>query len=83
MGYLNGGDNVRLWNGYWSSHQMLSSSALMLGGFMTSTFWGMAVDKYGHKPIILIGTASIIVFITISGFSHNLGSIDNRISSWP
>jgi MFS family permease len=31
----------------------------MLGRFFTSTPWGMFSDKYGRKPIMLIGTSSM------------------------
>ncbi|MCO5579673.1 hypothetical protein L7F22_033531 [Adiantum nelumboides] len=46
-------------------------SAMMFGRFLTSAFWGMVADRYGRKPVILIGTASIIIFNTIFGFSTN------------
>lgn len=46
-------------------------SAFMLGRFMTSTPWGIFADRYGRKPVMLIGTFSIVVFNTIFGFSKN------------
>ncbi|KAI5058657.1 hypothetical protein GOP47_0026827 [Adiantum capillus-veneris] len=46
-------------------------SALMFGRFLTSTIWGVIADRYGRKPVILIGTASIIIFNTMFGFSTN------------
>ena len=32
---------------------------MMLGRFMTSALWGMVADRYGRKPVMLIGTASM------------------------
>lgn len=46
-------------------------SALMFGRFLTSTVWGGLADKYGRKPVMAIGTASIVVFNTLFGFSTN------------
>lgn len=38
----------------------------MVGRALTSLFWGVVADRYGRKPIILIGTFSV------SEFSHLL-----------
>ncbi|KAH7421166.1 hypothetical protein KP509_13G043600 [Ceratopteris richardii] len=46
-------------------------SAMMLGRFISSAFWGIIADRCGRKPVILIGTASIIIFNTLFGFSTN------------
>ncbi|KAI5078815.1 hypothetical protein GOP47_0006486, partial [Adiantum capillus-veneris] len=46
-------------------------SALLVGRFLTSTAWGLIADKYGHKLVILIGTATIFTFNTLFGFSTN------------
>ncbi|KAH7284010.1 hypothetical protein KP509_34G035500 [Ceratopteris richardii] len=46
-------------------------SAIMVGGFITAAPWGWIADKYGRKPVIMSGTASIFVFNTLFGFSTN------------
>lgn len=47
------------------------SSAIMVGGFITAAPWGWIADKYGRKPVIMSGTASIFVFNSLFGFSTN------------
>ncbi|KAK9148951.1 hypothetical protein Scep_007708 [Stephania cephalantha] len=44
-------------------------SSYMFGRALTSVFWGIMADKFGRKPIIMIGTASIILFNTLFGLS--------------
>lgn len=46
-------------------------SSFMFGRFLTSVLWGMAADKYGRKPIMIIGVSSVIVFNTLFGMSTN------------
>jgi len=46
-------------------------SAFMVGRFSTAVFWGMAADKYGRKPVIIIGVGSVIIFGMGFGFSTN------------
>ncbi|KAG7564345.1 Major facilitator superfamily domain [Arabidopsis suecica] len=41
----------------------------MIGRALTSIFWGKLADRYGRKPIILIGTFSVIIFNTLFGLS--------------
>ncbi|XP_042489562.1 probable peptide/nitrate transporter At3g43790 isoform X2 [Macadamia integrifolia] len=43
----------------------------MIGRALTSTLWGMAADRYGRKPIIMIGTVSVLIFNTLFGLSTN------------
>ncbi|XP_031268426.1 probable peptide/nitrate transporter At3g43790 isoform X2 [Pistacia vera] len=43
----------------------------MVGRALTSVFWGVAADRYGRKPIILIGTFSVVVFNALFGLSTN------------
>lgn len=44
----------------------IPGSSFMVGRALTSLFWGVVADRYGRKPIILIGTFSV------SEFSHLL-----------
>lgn len=46
-------------------------SAYMFGRAITSAFWGIMADKYGRKPIIIIGTITVVVFNTLFGLSVN------------
>ncbi|VFQ85567.1 unnamed protein product [Cuscuta campestris] len=46
-------------------------SAFMLGRAATSVFWGIIADRYGRKPVIIFGTASVVIFNTLFGFSIN------------
>ncbi|KAH9571136.1 hypothetical protein CY35_02G077200 [Sphagnum magellanicum] len=43
----------------------------MVGRCMTSVIWGFLADKYGRKPVIIIGILSVIIFGTGFGFSTN------------
>lgn len=44
-------------------------SAFMFGRALTSVLWGMLADRYGRKPVIVIGIVSVIVFNTLFGLS--------------
>ncbi|XP_043688441.1 probable peptide/nitrate transporter At3g43790 isoform X2 [Telopea speciosissima] len=46
-------------------------SSFMIGRALTSTLWGMAADRYGRKPIIMIGTFSVLIFNMLFGLSTN------------
>ncbi|CAK9143043.1 unnamed protein product [Ilex paraguariensis] len=46
-------------------------SSFMLGRALTSVFWGIMADRYGRKPIIIIGTSTVVVFNTLFGLSVN------------
>ncbi|GAB4836178.1 hypothetical protein Ancab_001091 [Ancistrocladus abbreviatus] len=46
-------------------------SAYMLGRAITSVFWGMLADRYGRKPVIVIGTIAVVIFNTLFGLSTN------------
>ncbi|KAL3629947.1 Protein ZINC INDUCED FACILITATOR 1 [Castilleja foliolosa] len=46
-------------------------SSYMLGRALTSVLWGAIADRYGRKPVIIIGSATIVVFNTLFGFSVN------------
>lgn len=46
-------------------------SSFMLGRALTSLLWGVVADKYGRKPIIMIGTMTVVIFNTLFGLSVN------------
>ncbi|KAL8159649.1 hypothetical protein V2J09_001186 [Rumex salicifolius] len=46
-------------------------SAFMLGRALTSVYWGVLADRYGRKPIIILGTISVVIFNTLFGLSVN------------
>eukprot|EP00262_Sarcandra_glabra_P002348 TRINITY_DN1262_c0_g1_i6.p1 TRINITY_DN1262_c0_g1~~TRINITY_DN1262_c0_g1_i6.p1 ORF type:complete len:492 (+),score=55.64 TRINITY_DN1262_c0_g1_i6:97-1572(+) len=46
-------------------------SAFMVGRALTSIFWGVVADRYGRKPVIIIGVVSVIIFNTVFGLSIN------------
>ncbi|EOA23242.1 hypothetical protein CARUB_v10017130mg [Capsella rubella] len=48
---------------------LCTGSSFMIGRALTSIFWGKLADRYGRKPIILIGTFSVIIFNTLFGLS--------------
>uniref|UniRef100_A0A6N2LGC8 Major facilitator superfamily (MFS) profile domain-containing protein n=1 Tax=Salix viminalis TaxID=40686 RepID=A0A6N2LGC8_SALVM len=47
-------------------------SSFMIGRALTSFFWGWLADRYGRKPIILIGTSSVVLFNALFGLSTSL-----------
>ncbi|KAK9067478.1 hypothetical protein SSX86_014808 [Deinandra increscens subsp. villosa] len=47
--------------------------AYMIGRALTSVFWGMIADRYGRKPVIVLGTSTVVIFNTLFGFSVNYG----------
>ncbi|KAK6934035.1 Major facilitator superfamily, partial [Dillenia turbinata] len=44
-------------------------SALMFGRALTSVFWGIVADRYGRKPVIVIGISTVVIFNTLFGLS--------------
>ncbi|KAK4800044.1 hypothetical protein SAY86_025409 [Trapa natans] len=46
-------------------------SAFMLGRALTSVLWGMVADRYGRKPVIVVGLVVVIIFNTLFGLSTN------------
>ncbi|KAI3725781.1 hypothetical protein L1987_65574 [Smallanthus sonchifolius] len=46
-------------------------SAYMIGRALTSIFWGVVADRYGRKPVIILGTSTVVIFNTLFGFSVN------------
>ncbi|KAK4750293.1 hypothetical protein SAY87_027742 [Trapa incisa] len=45
--------------------------SFMLGRAMTSVIWGVVADRYGRKPVIIIGVAAVVIFNTMFGLSIN------------
>ncbi|KAK9912332.1 hypothetical protein M0R45_036200 [Rubus argutus] len=45
--------------------------SFMLGRALTSVFWGIMADRYGRKPVIIIGIIAVIIFNTLFGLSVN------------
>ncbi|KAK9912313.1 hypothetical protein M0R45_036181 [Rubus argutus] len=46
-------------------------SSYMIGRALTSIFWGIVADRYGRKPVIIIGTIAVVIFNTLFGLSVN------------
>ncbi|KAK9265536.1 hypothetical protein L1049_001719 [Liquidambar formosana] len=46
-------------------------SAYMFGRALTSVLWGMVADRYGRKPVIMMGTIMVAIFNTLFGLSTN------------
>ncbi|TVU02077.1 hypothetical protein EJB05_52443 [Eragrostis curvula] len=44
-------------------------ASFMFGRFLTSTIWGIAADRMGQKPVVIIGTFSVVIFNTLFGLS--------------
>ncbi|RDY13684.1 Protein ZINC INDUCED FACILITATOR-LIKE 1, partial [Mucuna pruriens] len=44
-------------------------SAFMLGRCLTSVLWGIVADRYGRKPVIVIGIVAVVIFNTLFGLS--------------
>ncbi|TKY45345.1 zinc induced facilitator 1 [Spatholobus suberectus] len=44
-------------------------SAFMLGRCLTSILWGITADRYGRKPVVIVGIVSVIIFNTLFGLS--------------
>ncbi|KAF8034932.1 hypothetical protein BT93_C1071 [Corymbia citriodora subsp. variegata] len=46
-------------------------SSFMFGRALTSVFWGIVADRYGRKPVIIMGTTAVVIFNTLFGLSVN------------
>lgn len=44
-------------------------SSFMLGRALTSVVWGIIADRYGRKPVIVIGLIALVIFNTLFGLS--------------
>lgn len=47
-------------------------SASMIGALLSSYAWGMFADRFGRKPVLLIGVCAIGVFAITFGLSESL-----------
>ncbi|XXG52736.1 hypothetical protein AAC387_Pa03g0974 [Persea americana] len=45
------------------------AASFMIGRALTAILWGIAADRYGRKPIILLCTISVVIFNTLFGLS--------------
>ncbi|KAF2006369.1 MFS general substrate transporter [Amniculicola lignicola CBS 123094] len=54
---------------YWAG---LTSGIFSISQGVTSIFWGTASDRYGRKPIILLGLINTMITMLMFGFSTNL-----------
>ncbi|KAK3228566.1 hypothetical protein Dsin_000447 [Dipteronia sinensis] len=46
-------------------------ASFMLGRALTAVLWGIVADRYGRKPVIIIGTSTVVIFNTLFGLSVN------------
>ncbi|CAL1374004.1 unnamed protein product [Linum trigynum] len=46
-------------------------SSFMLARAVTSVIWGVVADRYGRKPVILLGTSAMVVLNILFGLSVN------------
>ncbi|PON78116.1 Major facilitator [Parasponia andersonii] len=44
-------------------------ASYMLGRALLSIFWGKVADRYGRKPVIIIGLATVVLFNTLFGLN--------------
>ncbi|KAH6772443.1 hypothetical protein C2S52_004763 [Perilla frutescens var. hirtella] len=54
-----------------SSCVKVRGASYMVGRASTSALWGAIADRYGRKPVIIIGCATVVVFNTLFGLSVN------------
>ncbi|XP_028803352.1 protein ZINC INDUCED FACILITATOR 1-like isoform X3 [Neltuma alba] len=54
-----------------SSYAGYVGSAFMFGRGLTSVPWGMVADRYGRKPVAILGIIAVIVFNTLFGLSSS------------
>ncbi|XP_048135250.1 protein ZINC INDUCED FACILITATOR-LIKE 1-like isoform X2 [Rhodamnia argentea] len=45
--------------------------SFLFGRALTSIFWGIVADRYGRKPVIIMGTIAVVIFNTLFGLSVN------------
>ncbi|XP_020254688.1 protein ZINC INDUCED FACILITATOR-LIKE 1-like isoform X2 [Asparagus officinalis] len=49
----------------------VKGASFMFGRALTSVVWGVIADRWGRKPVIIIGLISLIIFNTLFGLSVN------------
>jgi MFS family permease len=54
--------------GYYSGY---IASAMMFGRLVSSFWWGQIADKWGRKPVVILGCLSIAIFSITFGCSTN------------
>ncbi|KAJ4720472.1 zinc induced facilitator 1 [Melia azedarach] len=56
----------------------------MVGRDLTSVFWGMIADRYGRKPVIIIGTSYHSGYFQHSLWAWRkfLDGLNHQVSSW-
>ncbi|PON86776.1 hypothetical protein TorRG33x02_174250, partial [Trema orientale] len=54
-------------------------SAYMLGRALTSVFWGVVADRYGRKPVIILGTISVVNYWMAITTRFLLGSLNGLL----
>ena len=55
--------------GYWVG---LLAGSIMLGRFLSSPVWGILCDKWGRRPVMLLGIVSTSVLAVLYGMSINI-----------
>ncbi|XP_074297265.1 protein ZINC INDUCED FACILITATOR-LIKE 1-like isoform X1 [Silene latifolia] len=45
--------------------------SLLVGRFLTSLLWGIVADRYGRKPVMIIGTMAVLIFNATFGLSKS------------
>jgi MFS family permease len=50
---------------------VVAGASLLVGRALTAVHWGIAADKYGRKPIMVLSLISVIVFHTLFGLIKN------------
>jgi MFS family permease len=54
--------------GYFSGY---IASAMMFGRLVSSFWWGQIADKWGRKPVLILGCLSIAIFSISFGCANN------------
>ncbi|KAK2395873.1 Protein ZINC INDUCED FACILITATOR-LIKE 1 [Trifolium repens] len=65
----------RIWHGHACIYKTVKNvlgSAYLLGRALTSILWGMIANRYGRKPVVIIGIISVVIFNTLFDLCTNL-----------
>ena len=49
------------------------ASSFMIGRTLSAYFWGLLADRYGRKPVLVMGCIFSAIFQVLFGFSTNFG----------